>query len=57
MFEAAEIGHSIPKSRYKREEPKLREALLDAQYRLLQKPDFPVLVLVGGVDEIGRAHV
>ena len=55
MFESAEIGHSIPKARYKREEPKLREALLDAQFRLLQKPDFPVLILVGGVDGAGRS--
>ncbi len=56
MFESAEIGHSIPKARYKREEPKLREALLDAQFRLLQKPDFPVLILVGGVDGAGKGE-
>jgi polyphosphate:AMP phosphotransferase len=56
VFESAEIGHSIPKARYKREEPKLREALLDAQFRLLQKPDFPVLILVGGVDGAGKGE-
>jgi polyphosphate:AMP phosphotransferase len=56
VFESAEIGHTIPKSRYKREEPKLREALLDAQFRLLQKPDFPVLILVGGVDGAGKGE-
>jgi polyphosphate kinase 2 (PPK2 family) len=56
VFESAEIGHSIPKARYKREEPKLREALLDAQFRLLQKPEFPVLILVGGVDGAGKGE-
>jgi len=56
MFESAEIGHSITKARYRREEPKLRAALLEAQYRLLQKPDFPLLILVGGVDAGGRSE-
>jgi AMP-polyphosphate phosphotransferase len=56
MFESAEIGHSIPKERYKREVPKLREALLEAQYRLLEKPDFPLLILVGGVDGAGKGE-
>ena len=34
MFETAEIGHKLSKERYKREEPKLRQALLEAQYKL-----------------------
>ena len=56
MFESAEIGHRIDKARYKREEPKLRRALLEAQYQLLDKPDFPVLVIVGGVDGAGKGE-
>jgi polyphosphate:AMP phosphotransferase len=56
VFESAEVGHSIPKARYKREEPKLREALLAAQYRLLAKPDFPVLILVSGVEGAGKGE-
>jgi len=56
VFESAEIGHEISRARYKREEPKLREALLDAQYRLLAKPDFPVLILVSGVDGAGKGE-
>ncbi len=56
MFESAEIGHVISKARYKREEPKLRGELLDAQHRLLEKPDFPVLILVNGVDGAGKGE-
>jgi len=56
VFESAEIGHRITKARYKREEPKLREALLEAQFDLLQKQDFPVLILVAGVDGAGKGE-
>ena len=56
MFESAEIGHSISTSRFKREAPKLREALLEAEYRLLEKPEFPVLILVGGVEGAGKGE-
>ena len=40
MFESAELGHSISKRTYAREVPKLREALLDAQYDLFQDGRF-----------------
>ena len=53
MFEAAEIGHKLTKSEYKREEPKLRQALLAAQYGLLENGRFPVIILVNGVDGAG----
>jgi polyphosphate:AMP phosphotransferase len=56
VFESAEIGHKIDKARYKREEPKLRRALLEAQYRLLEKREFPVVVIVGGVDGAGKGE-
>jgi len=56
MFESAEIGHRITKARYQREAPKLREALLAAQFDLLQKQDFPVLILVAGVDGAGKGE-
>ena len=42
MFESAELGHAIDKETLRREEPQLREALLDAQYELLEKGAFPV---------------
>jgi AMP-polyphosphate phosphotransferase len=56
MFESAEIGHKIDKATYEREVPALREALLDAQYDLISRRDFPVVVLVGGVDGAGRSE-
>ena len=56
MFESAEIGHGVSKAQYRREEPKLREALLEAQYQLLARPDFPVLILVGGLDAAGKGE-
>ncbi len=56
MFEAAELGHRISKEEYAREEPLLREALLNAQYALIAKPKFPVIVIIGGVDGAGKGE-
>jgi polyphosphate:AMP phosphotransferase len=56
MFESAEVGHAVDKARYAREEPKLREALLDAQFELAQSAKFPVLILIGGVDGAGKGE-
>jgi polyphosphate:AMP phosphotransferase len=56
MFESAEIGHRLDKSEYRREEPKLRQLLLKAQYALLEQARFPVIVLVNGVDGAGKGE-
>ena len=56
MFESAELGHSISKRTYAREVPKLREALLDAQYDLFLDGRFPVMVLIAGVDGAGKGE-
>jgi len=56
MFESAELGHAIDKKTYARQVPKLRAALLDTQYELLEKKQFPVIVLVGGVDGAGKGE-
>ncbi|MBL8384276.1 MAG: polyphosphate:AMP phosphotransferase [Burkholderiales bacterium] len=56
MFESAEVGHSIPKDEYRVREPKLREALLKAQYDLLAKAKFPVVIIIGGVDGAGKGE-
>src|SRR5450755_1281728 len=56
MFEAAELGHKISKEEFAQEEPRLREALLAAQYALLAKPKFPVIVIIGGVDGAGKGE-
>ena len=56
MLESAEIGHRIAKKEYEREEPKLRKALLNAQYDLSQAGRGPVLVLISGVEGGGRGE-
>jgi polyphosphate:AMP phosphotransferase len=56
MFEAAELGQEVSKEEYAKREPVLRQALLKAQYALLNKPDFPVIVLVGGMDGGGKGE-
>jgi polyphosphate:AMP phosphotransferase len=56
MFESAELGHSIDKATYEKEEPKLREALLNAQFDLVEAKRFPVVVVIGGVDGAGKGE-
>ena len=54
MFESAEIGHKIDKATYDKELPALREALLNAQYELIGRARFPVIVIISGIDGGGR---
>ncbi len=56
MFESAELGHKVDKKTFEKEEPVLREELLAAQYDVLAKASFPVIVLVGGVDGAGKGE-
>jgi len=56
MFESAELGHKIDKAAYDREEPKLREALLNAQFDLAAAAKFPVIIVIGGVDGAGKGE-
>lgn len=56
MLESAEIGHRVSKRIYAREEPKLREALLNAQYDLSQSGRGPVLLIISGVEGGGRGE-
>lgn len=56
MFESAELNQKLSKEEYAEREPVLREALLKAQYALIAKPDFPVIVLVSGVDGAGKSE-
>ena len=56
MFESADLDHKISKEEYKREEPKLREALLNAQFDLGSLRKFPVLIIIGGVDGAGKGE-
>ncbi|HVH42561.1 MAG TPA: polyphosphate:AMP phosphotransferase [Labilithrix sp.] len=56
MFESAELGHTIDDEAYEKEAEKLRTALLDAQYELLEDQSFPVIVLVNGIDGAGKGE-
>jgi polyphosphate:AMP phosphotransferase len=56
MLESAEIGHSVAKRVYAREEPKLRDALLNAQFDLSESGRGPVLLLISGVEGGGRGE-
>ena len=55
MFESLKLKHEISKSEYKSEEPLLRGRLIDAQFDLLESGDFPVIVLLSGLDVQGRS--
>ena len=56
MLESAEVGHRISKKEYEREEPKLREALLGAQWNLSRSGKGPVLLILSGVEAGGRGE-
>ena len=56
MFESAELGHEIDRDTFKKEVPKLRAALLDVQFDVLQKKEFPVVILISGVDGSGKGE-
>ena len=56
MFESAELGHIIDRETFRKEVPKLRAALLDAQYDMMEKKEFPVVILISGVDGSGKGE-
>lgn len=56
MFESAEIGHKVSKNDFRKAEDKLRTALLDAQYELLESRGFSVVVLINGVEGAGKGE-
>jgi len=56
MFDSADLDHKIDKSAYRTEVPRLREALLNAQYDLKQAARFPVLVVIAGVEGAGKSE-
>lgn len=56
MFESANLDHRIEKVTYRREEPKLREALLNAQFDLKENGRFPVLIVIAGVEGAGKGE-
>ena len=56
MFEAAELGHVIAENQYEAKVPELREALLDAQFDLVESRKFAVVVFIAGMDGAGKGE-
>ena len=56
MFEAAELGSTLPKALYRARAPRLRTDLLDAQRRLRDEARFPVIIVFAGVDGAGKSE-
>ncbi|MCG8325536.1 MAG: polyphosphate:AMP phosphotransferase [Thiotrichales bacterium] len=56
MFEVAEMGQKLSKREYKARIPELRTELLKIQQRL-SGLDFPVLIIVTGVDGGGKGEI
>jgi polyphosphate:AMP phosphotransferase len=56
MFESAELDHRVDKAAYRREEPKLRARLLNAQYDVKENGTFPVLIVIAGVEGAGKSE-
>ncbi|WP_341328720.1 polyphosphate:AMP phosphotransferase [Methylotuvimicrobium sp. KM2] len=56
MFEIAELGHTLKKSEYNEQIPELRTQLLLLQQEL-GTCDFPVIILISGVDGGGKGQV
>lgn len=56
MFESADLDRAISKEEFKRKEPRLREALLNAQYDVGSLKKFTVLILISGVDGAGKSE-
>jgi polyphosphate:AMP phosphotransferase len=56
MFEAAELGLKVSKDEFERREPQLHQDLLALQQRV-RDADFPVIVIVSGVEGAGKGDV
>ena len=56
MFESAELSHELDRATFHQEEAKLRDALLAAQFQVIERQSFPVIMLVAGVDGAGKVR-
>ncbi|MEH3021825.1 MAG: polyphosphate:AMP phosphotransferase [Pseudomonas oryzihabitans] len=56
MFEAAENEHLLDEATYDAKLPRLREALLAAQYELKTQGRFPVILLINGIEGAGKGE-
>lgn len=56
MFESAELGRTLAKTTFNRQLPKLRKALIDTQFDLLQSASASVVILMHGMDGAGKGE-
>ncbi|MEK6237801.1 MAG: hypothetical protein N2C14_24080, partial [Planctomycetales bacterium] len=56
MFEVAELGHKLDRQAFNEKQPAVREALLDAQFRL-REANFSVAVVVAGAEGSGKGDL
>lgn len=54
MFADAQSDPSLSKEEFDAQEPRLRAALLKAQYRQLERADRSLLIVVSGIDGAGK---
>jgi polyphosphate:AMP phosphotransferase len=54
MFESAELGRAVDADTFAREASKLRAELLHAQADVFRHKEFPVIVLVSGIEAAGK---
>ncbi len=56
MFRTAELGRKVSKQAFKRQEPVLRQDLLEVQQKLRENGEFPVIIVFAGVDGAGKGE-
>ena len=57
MFETAELHRKLSKDEHEKRSGEVRTRLLQLQHRLVDDPQFAVLVLIGGVEGAGKGEV
>ena len=56
MFESAELGHTVTQKEFDKLAPKLRVGVIEVQ-QALRHADFPVLIVLAGVDGAGKSEL
>ncbi len=56
MFRTAELGRKVSKRDFERQEPVLRQELLEIQQELREDGSFPVILVFAGVDGAGKGE-
>jgi len=56
VFESAELDLKLSKQAFDEKAPRIREALLEAQSRLHESPDFSVAIVIAGAEGAGKGE-